>query len=64
MVVNAEGGVVLQGAARPGDGSTFQVDLKGKLMPGTYTMHALIAVKGNVMNADIRRIPIVISSDR
>jgi len=64
VVVNAEGGVVLQGTARPGDGSAFQVDIKGKLMPGTYTMHALIAVKGNVMNADVRRIPIVISSDR
>jgi hypothetical protein len=31
---------------------------------GQYTMLAVIAVNGNVRNPDIRRIPVVIASDR
>jgi len=55
--------VVLAGTAALADDLTFQVDLDGKLATGRYTMVALIAVNGNVMNADIRRIPVFISSN-
>ena len=47
-----------------GDGATFRIDLGGRLPAGQYTMLAVIAVNGNVMNPDIRRIPVVIASDR
>ena len=56
------GRVVLAGAVAVADDSTFQIDFDGKLATGRYTMVALIAVNGNVMNADIRNIPVVISS--
>jgi hypothetical protein len=35
------------------------LDFEGHLPAGRYTVFALIAVRGNVMNADIRRIPFV-----
>jgi hypothetical protein len=54
--------VVLAGTADLADDSTFQVELDGMLAAGRYTIVALIAVNGNVMNADIHRIPVVISS--
>ncbi len=41
--------------------ATFQIDFGGRLAPGRYTMFALIAPNENVMNADIRRIPVVIN---
>jgi hypothetical protein len=47
-----------------GDDATFRIDLGGRLPAGQYTMLAVIAVNGNVMNPDIRRIPVVIASDR
>jgi len=43
--------------------ATFQVGLKGKLAPGRYTALAAIIVNGNAMNAEIERIPVVISSN-
>ena len=63
VVTNDEGHVVLAGVAVLADEATFQADLNGKLAAGRYTMVALIAVSGNVMNADIRRIPLVVSSN-
>jgi hypothetical protein len=39
------------------------VDLKGKLAPGRYTVFAEIIVNGNAMNAEIQRIPVLISSN-
>ena len=63
VVTNDEGHVVLAGVAVLADEATFQADLNGKLAAGHYTMVALIAVSGNVMNADIRRIPLVVSSN-
>jgi hypothetical protein len=62
-VIDAEGRVVLAGVVRPADDATFRVELDGKLPAGRYTVLALIAVNGNVMNADIQRIPIVISAN-
>src|SRR5262249_6098384 len=63
MVVDSEGRVVLAGDARLADNATFQVDLKGKLPVGGYKVFAKIMVNENSMNADIRRIPLVISSN-
>jgi len=63
VVMDEEGRVVLAGTATLAEDLVFQADLNGKLAVGSYTMFALIAVSGNVMNADIRRIPIFISSN-
>jgi hypothetical protein len=62
VVVDETARVVLAGTVALADDLTFQVDLTGKLATGRYTMHALIAVNDNVMNADIRRIPLQILS--
>lgn len=61
VVMDAEGRVVLAGLAPLADDATFQVDLNGKLAAGRYTMLAEINVNGNAMNADIRRIDVLIS---
>jgi len=62
-VMDGSGRVALAAVARPGDDATFRVDLKGKLAPGRYTVLAAIIVNGNAMNAEIERIPVVISSN-
>ena len=49
-------------AASLGESSSFQLDFKSRLPVGRYTMFAVITLNGNVMNADIRQIPIVIST--
>jgi hypothetical protein len=64
VVIDDKDRVVLADVARPGDDATFRIDLGGRLPAGQYTMLAVIAVNGNVMNPDIRRIPVVIASDR
>lgn len=63
VAVDAAGRIALAGLAVLTPDATFQVDLKGKLPPGRYTVHAEIVVNGNAMNADIRRIPVLISSN-
>ena len=60
VVTNDEGKVVLAGTAALAGDLTFPVDLTGKLAAGRYTMAALIVVNGNVMNGDIRRIPVLV----
>ena len=64
VVIDDRNRVVLADVALPGDDATFRIDLGGRLPAGQYTMLAVIAVNGNVMNPDIRRIPVVIASDR
>jgi hypothetical protein len=64
VVTDADGRVALAGAAQLGAEASFQVDLKGRLPPGRYTLSALIAVNGNVMNAEIHRIPFTTTSQR
>jgi hypothetical protein len=59
-VVDGNERLVLAGTVPPGDKARFRIDFAGRLPAGRYTMFAVIAVNGNVMNADIRRIPIVI----
>ncbi|MEX2127038.1 MAG: hypothetical protein WD871_02190 [Xanthobacteraceae bacterium] len=63
VVMDDNSRIVLAGTAALTENSTFEVDLDGSLTAGRYTMLALIAVNGNVMNADIRRIPVSISTN-
>ena len=51
VVIDDKGSIVLAGSVALGDGTTFQIDLAGKLAPGNYTIQALIAVNGNAANA-------------
>jgi hypothetical protein len=55
LVTDADGRVVLAGVAALGAEASFQIDLEGRLPPGRYTLSVLMAVNGNVMNADINR---------
>jgi hypothetical protein len=61
-LTDAEGRVALAGTLPLGADSTFQVDLKERLPVGRYTLSALIAVNSNAMNAEIYRMPLVVSS--
>jgi hypothetical protein len=63
VVVDHKQRIVLAGVARLGDAPTFQINIDGLLPDGRYTMLAIVALNGNVMNADIRRIPFVIPSN-
>ena len=63
MVLDAEGNVVLAGTSTPAEDATFQMSFDGKLPAGRYTAIAEITVNGNAMNADIQRIPVLISSN-
>jgi hypothetical protein len=60
VITDADGRVALAGTIPLGAGGTFQADLAGRLPAGRYILSALIAVNGNVMNADIHRTPIVV----
>jgi hypothetical protein len=62
LVTDARGRVALEGVAALGEDLAFQIDLNGKLGPGDYTVMATIIVNDNEMNAEIRRIPVRISS--
>jgi hypothetical protein len=62
MVLDANGGVALAGAADPGDDRRFRIDFAGRLAAGRYTAVVEITVDGNAANADIRRIPVVIAA--
>jgi len=63
VVIDDQKRVTFAGAAPLGESSSFQFDFKERLPVGRYTMFAVITLNGNVMNADIRQIPIVVSSD-
>lgn len=62
-VVDGSGRVALADVAHLSDDATYRLDLKGKLAPGSYTVLAEIIVNGNTMNAEIRRTPVLISSN-
>jgi hypothetical protein len=59
-VIDENHRVVLADAVPLDDKPDFKLDLTGRLPAGRYTMFAIIAVRGNVMNADIRRIPFAV----
>jgi hypothetical protein len=58
LVIVDQKRVVLAVATPLGESSSFQFDFKNRLPVGHYTMLAVITLNGNVMNADIRKIPI------
>jgi hypothetical protein len=62
LATDSDGRVVLAGQVPLGADAAFQIDLAGKLPPGSFTLAAQIIVNGNAMNAEIRRIPIEIAS--
>jgi hypothetical protein len=61
-VVDEQARIVLAGVTPLIDGATFEIDFRDRLPPGRYTMFAVIALAGNVMNADVKRIPVTISA--
>lgn len=63
-IVDDKSRVVLTGVVRLADDSTFRIDFGGRLPEGRYTMFAMIAPAGNVMNAEVRRIPVTVLSTR
>jgi hypothetical protein len=64
MVTDGDGRVVLTGHVALAEDASFRVDLGGRLPPGAFTLQAQIVVNGNTTAADIKRIPIVVSSQR
>jgi hypothetical protein len=60
-VLDAEGRVVLAGQLAVANAGCL-IDLGGKLPAGQFTLLAEIVVNGNAMNAEIKRIPIVMPS--
>ncbi len=62
VVVDSEGRAVQAGSNGLSDDATFYVDLDGKLPAGAYTVLAEITLNRNAMNAEIRRIPVVMPS--
>jgi hypothetical protein len=64
VVIDDKQRVLLTGTVPLGEDATFRINLSGRLPAGQYTMRAFIAVNGNAVNPDIRRIPIAIASSR
>ena len=64
VITGTDGRAALAGVAPLGADASFQIDLTNRLSPGRYTLSALIAVNGNVMNADVHRIPLVTGTAR
>ena len=60
VVVDSRGRVVQAGTNGLSEDATFRVDLDDKLPAGDYTVLAEITLNRNTMNADVRRIPVVI----
>ena len=64
VIAGTDGRVALAAVAPLGADASFQIDLTDRLSPGSYTLFALIAVNGNVMNADVHRIPFATGTAR
>jgi hypothetical protein len=58
LVTDAQGRAALAGETDLADDMMFHLDLTGRLPPGHFTLAAEIAVNGNTMRAEIKRIPI------
>jgi hypothetical protein len=59
IVTDENDRIVLSEVAPLGAEANFHIEVKGRLPPGRYTLAAVIAVNGNVMNAEIKRIAVV-----
>jgi len=57
VALGQDGRVALAGQGRLQNDGTIALDLKGKLVPGRYTVLAALYVNGNTINAEIKRIP-------
>jgi hypothetical protein len=64
VVIDASGRIAAAGTALLGADANFEINLAGRLPPGRYALSALIAVNGNVMNPDLHRMELVVSSGR
>ena len=62
VVMDGDNRLVAAGSVPLDGDASFRIDFRDKLPAGRYAMFAVIAPNGNVMNADVRRIPVVISS--
>jgi hypothetical protein len=62
VLTAADGQVALAGSTLPGPDARFQVSMKDRLPSGVYTLAMLVAVNGNVMHPEVRRLEIIISS--
>jgi hypothetical protein len=60
VVLNADGRVVLTGAARLREDLTFQIEFDSKLPPSQYDVMVEIIVNGDAMIAQIERIPVAV----
>ena len=60
LVTDADGRVVLAGAAVLDAEATFQIGLADRLPPGDYTLSLLMTVNGNTTGPDINRIAFTI----
>ena len=63
MVTDGEGHVVLAGQVPIADDGDFHVDVRGKVSAGDFMLFAQVIVNGNAANAEIKRVPIVFSSN-
>src|SRR5262249_19920235 len=63
MVTDGEGRVVLVGQVPLADDGNFHVDVRGKVSVGDFMVFAQVIVNGNAANAEIKRVPIVFSSN-
>ncbi|HEV8678124.1 MAG TPA: hypothetical protein VGQ90_02020 [Stellaceae bacterium] len=63
-VTDAAGRVVLAGTAQPQEDLSFGIELDSRLPAGRYTISAAIIVNGNAMNAEMKRIPVVVGDGR
>jgi hypothetical protein len=59
IVTDENDRIVLSEVAPLGAEANFHIDVKNRLPPGRYTLAAVIAVNGNVMNAEIKHIAVV-----
>jgi hypothetical protein len=62
VVMDGTDHIVLAGQVALDEDTTFHIDLAGRLPAGNFVMATQIIVNGNAMNAEIKRIPLVISA--
>jgi hypothetical protein len=63
VVANEAGRVVLSNSVQIAADGKFRITFKDQLPPGEYLLSAFIAVDGNAVNPEIRRMPISILSN-
>jgi hypothetical protein len=63
MVTDREGRVVLAGQVPLAQDASFHMDVSGKLLPGRFTLLAQMIVNGNAAKAEIKRVPIDITTN-